>query len=143
MQNVEFGTWEQKTCYAYAASTCAQTATQTYRTVCNSGYVLENSKCIKPETSINNPTPVAICGDGVKTGSEECDRGFENGACPATCNNMCRASACEKLPTIDPVTPPGVNPETPSSGVPVSVWLFGIGLVLTGLGAIIAFTKRR
>lgn len=136
-QTIENGYWEVKTCYAYKATTCEQyPPIQSYRTVCNSGFVIEGGergKCVSPQSTGSNP--VAVCGDAVKQSGEECDYGFENGACPATCNNMCRLSTCEQLPRIDPEEETPSAPE--SSGVSWGLVATGVaGLLLLGFGIV-------
>ena len=44
-QRFEFGRIQQKTCYLYAATSCDQSQVQSYRTVCDTGFVLVNNVC--------------------------------------------------------------------------------------------------
>ena len=36
----------------------------------------------------------AICGNGIREGSEACDNGGSNGTCPANCSNLCTLNSC-------------------------------------------------
>lgn len=54
---------------------------------CVSGTSWDESKCAV------NPPP-AVCGNGVVEGSESCDLGGGNGACPSTCSTSCTTNVC-------------------------------------------------
>jgi hypothetical protein len=53
-------------------------------------------KVTREGVSVTSPTGILInfCGDSSKTGSEECDEGANNGACPKTCSATCTVNNC-------------------------------------------------
>jgi hypothetical protein len=44
------------------------------------------------------PPPTAVCGNGVKEGTEQCDTGTNNGVCPKTCSSTCTLNTCTQPP---------------------------------------------
>ncbi len=49
------------------------------------------------------PVPVPGCGDGVKSSSEACDDGVNNGPCPKACSATCTVNTCTGT---NPTSPP-------------------------------------
>lgn len=64
-------------------------------------------------------TPTApVCGDGKARGSEACDLGSANGACPATCSKTCSINDCGG----------GSAGNTKSTGTPIAFSFSGSGI---------------
>ncbi len=60
---------------------------------------------------------VAICGNGITEGSEQCDTGGARGVCPAACSNSCTTNVCAGV--VDGVCGPahlGAYVSTPPAG---------------------------
>jgi len=91
--------------------------------------------------------PNSICGDGSRSGTEECDEGAANANTPDACRLNCRLAACgdgildsgeECEPTLDPACLPACIYDNPSGGCcsasdgdPAAFFLAGgIGLLL-------------
>lgn len=136
VQNVENGVLQQKTCYSYieGANQCESTASQSYRTICDAGYIQNgqgaSARCVAEDGTIE-------CGNGVLETGEACDFGLDNGVCPAACNNFCQVSSCEDLPVPDPEDPDPTNP-TPKL---LENGELAIGLVLVLVGLIL-YTRK-
>jgi hypothetical protein len=67
------------------------------------GYKQDNSEancgdnvCSASESAGSCTVDCNVCGDGVVAGSETCDNGASNGACPSTCSTACTTNTCIK-----------------------------------------------
>ncbi len=47
-----------------------------------------------PSSPICNPPVPGFCGNRIREGTEQCDRGVANGVCPAICSNICIFNTC-------------------------------------------------
>lgn len=131
-QKVDGGRIETKTCYHYASGTCAQSAAVTYRTVCDSGFALQNGRCVARTT-------VPVCGDGTVQSGEACDRGQENGFCPSSCSSLCAVNVCGTL-ISNPTTP--AAPAEPAESSSAAWWLVGAGAALVAGGLVLGGRRR-
>ena len=63
------------------------------------------------------PTPVQVCGNAVREGSESCDLGSaNNGVCPKTCSTTCMINSCTTPATSQPLSSFTYASTTPSNG---------------------------
>ncbi len=54
-------------------------------------------------------TSAQVCGNGVREGTEVCDMGSSNGACPASCSPSCTTNSCSAGPITYLITRTSVN----------------------------------
>lgn len=127
VERVTNGWLEQKTCYVVNQNTCAQTPIKENRIDCDSGYEQTGSSCVAQDGS-------ASCGNGVREGNEDCDRGFNNGVCPNSCSASCEENTCgDESDDIDD----GPGGDDGKAGIGLAV-LFGI-LIMGGAVLLIIF----
>ena len=81
------------------ATRCSASNTKQF---CNTNYDSDvcsewggDTNCPNGCSSATNDCIVQSCGNGIREGSEQCDNGGNNGACPKTCSASCTTQNCD------------------------------------------------
>jgi len=80
--------WKSSANGTYTEPTGNLTSPQKYTLRCGNA----GSTTVERSVQVNVASP--ICGNGAREGSEQCDLGADNGACPKTCSATCTSNSC-------------------------------------------------
>ncbi len=84
-------TSSQRRCNSNIAQLCVNSNWQNQQT-CTNGCNQQTGTC-------NSQNPV--CGNSIKEGTEQCDDGVNNGACPKTCSASCTSNSCNNCGNLN------------------------------------------